>query len=508
MSITRRDVLRGGLLGAGALMGAHMLRGMPAWAQAGDTAKDAMNVLFIGVDDLRPVLGCYDYPGVHTPNLDALAARGTVFDRAYCQYPVCGPSRASLLTGLRPETNGVVGNRRPEFRKNLPDHVTLPENFKNSGWWSMEMGKIFHVRDPQSYSREKWIPETPYAYPIYGKPETIAEQKKLKAANKPDDWWGYKRWVRHIPWEAPEVEDNVLFDGQLADKAIEILNEVKGRPFFLAPGFFRPHLPFIAPKKYYDMYPLDSLELPDNRSLPDGAPHFATYHSAESRSYTGVPKRGDLPEKLQRELLRGYYASVSYVDAQIGRLLDHLKRTGLDKNTAVMLWGDHGYHFGEHGTWNKSTNFEEATRSTLIASVPGQKTTGQKAHGLVEFVDMYPTLCDVCGLETPDNLQGASFAPLLDSPGREWKKAAFSQARPRGRMGRSIRTDRYRYVEWEKDGEIVDRTLYDHQTDPGENVSVADDPEYAETVAELSMRLQRGFTGDGWKAELPDAARK
>ncbi len=504
MRITRRRLLRRGLAGAGALVGMGLPRGQ-ATASSEKGNAPSVNVLFIGVDDLRPVLGCYGCDAVETPNLDALAARGTVFERAYCQMPVCGPSRASLLTGLRPETVGVTSNRGVDFRRAFPDHVTLPQQFKNHGYWCMELGKIFHLRDPRSYSVPKWLPETPYAYPIYGNPETIAGQKRRKVARKPANWWGVDKWVRHIPWEAPDVADGVLFDGQLADKTIEVLRRVKDRRFFLAPGFFRPHLPFVAPKRYYDKIPLDAIELPSNRSPAAGAPPFATYRSAETRQYTGVPAKSELPEELQRELLRGYYASVMYVDAQVGRVLNELDRLGLWDSTAVMLWGDHGYHFGEHGTWNKSTNFEEATRSTLIAAFPNQKARGTKARGLVEFVDMYPTLCDVCGLGVPESLEGFSFAPLLDKPDRPWKTAAFSQARPWGRMGRSIRTDRWRYVEWEAEGRVVARELYDHDSAAGENANVVGSSEHRAVVEGLSRRLRRGFRKGGWRSELPSA---
>jgi len=471
-------------------------------AAESDGPQPKYNVVFIGVDDLRPVLGCYGNPVVKTPHLDALAARGTVFRRAYCQWPSCLPSRTSLLTGLRPDTL-----RDANFRQWLPDHVPLPQHFKNHGAFCMSFGKMYHRQDPVSWSVQKWIPKGNPWYPIYAKPETLAlqqqkvQQQKGNRPNKPPDWWGFQegrntRWAKAIASEDPEVPDNVLFDGQLADRVIEVLREHREERFFLAPGFFRPHLPFIAPKKYYDMYPPESLKLPENRYLPEGAPSFVHYDSAESRSYLDVPKSGQpITDEKQLDLLRGYYASVSYVDAQIGRVLDELDRLGLTEETVVMLWSDHGYHFGEHGTWNKLTNFEEATRSTLIVSAPGQSQPGTATDGLVEHVDMYPTLCELCGLPVPEGLEGTSFAPPMEGPSRAWKKAAFSQANPRGRTGRTMRTHRYRYTEWTKGREVVAVEVYDHQTDPGENVNLAGKPDNQGLVDELAKTFRAGWRG-------------
>lgn len=466
-----------------------------------DSARPKYNVMFITVDDLRPVLGCYGDLEVKTPNLDALAARGTVFRRAYCQLPSCLPSRTSVLTGLRPETTGVLTNGDLNFRSRFRDHVTLPQHFKNHGAFCMSFGKMFHRQDPASWSTQKWIPKGNPCYPIYGKPETIALQvKRGSGPRKPSDWWGFQegrntRWAKALAWEAPEVPDNVLFDGQLADAVIRELRKGCRERFFLAPGCFRPHLPFVAPKPYFDMYPLDSLKLPANRNLSTGAPSFVHYDSAELRSYMDMPKRGQpIPEEKQIEVLRAYYAAVTYVDAQIGRMLDELDRLKLTRQTVVVLWSDHGYHFGEHGTWNKLTNFEEATRSTLIVSVPGQLRPGTTADGLVELVDLYPTLCELCALPVPEGLEGASFATLLDEPDRPGKRVALSQANPRGRMGHTMCTDRYRYTEWTHKGKLVAVELYDHQTDPGENVNLAARPESQALVNKFSKQLQAART--------------
>ena len=466
-------------------------------ASESEGAGPKYNVLFIAVDDLRPVLGCYGDTKVKTPNLDALAARGAVFRRAYCQLPSCLPSRTSVLTGLRPETTGVLTNGDANFRSRFPDHVSLPQHFKSHGAFCMSFGKMFHRQDPVSWSVEKWIPMGNPFFPIYGKPETIALQReKGSGPAKPPDWWGFQkgrntRWAKAIGWEDPDVPDNALFDGQLADAVIRVLRERRHERFFLAPGCFRPHLPFIAPKPYFDMYPLEDLKLPVNRELPDGAPSFVHYDSAEARSYLDVPKRGQpIPEQKQLELLRGYYASVTYVDAQIGRVLDELDRLDLTDETVVMLWSDHGYHFGEHGTWNKLTNFEEATRSTMIVSAPARERHGIAVDGMIEHVDMYPTLCELCGLPVPEGLEGASFAPLLENAERPGKPVILSQANPTGkRMGRTMRTDRYRYTEWTVRGEPIGVEIYDHQTDPAENVNLAAEPRNQA----LTDRLARQF---------------
>jgi arylsulfatase A-like enzyme len=462
------------------------------------------NVLLIGVDDLRPVLGCYGNTVAKTPHLDALAARGTVFCRAYCQAASCLPSRTALLTGLRPEATGVLSNRSPPFRRRLPDHVALPQYFKNHGARCLSFGKVYHTRDPRSWSVPAWIPEGKPWYPIYGEPETLALQKRLGSGpKKPSDWWGFQkgrneRWAKAVSWEAPDVEDDALFDGQVADRVIEALAACRGKRFFLAPGFFRPHLPFVAPRKYYDLYPPGRLKLPRNRSLPDGAPPFVHNRSAEARSYLDVPGDGEpIPDEKQLELLRGYYASVSYVDAQVGRLIAALDRLGLRDETVVVLWSDHGYHFGEHGTWSKGTNFEEATRSVLIVAAPGAGRHGTATDRLVELVDVYPTLCDLCALPVPEGLQGTSFAPLLDEPGRPWKGAAFSQAISKRRTGRTMRTDRYRYTEWSEGERVVAVEVYDHRNDAGENVNLAGRAEHRALV----QRLADAFAA-GWRASL------
>jgi len=289
------------------------------------------------------------------------------------------------------------------------------------------------------------------------------------------------------------VPDEALFDGRIAGKAIEAMREIKAKPFFLAVGFTKPHLPFVAPKKYYDMYPLEKVKLPANPYPPKDVPRIALADFGELRAYADIPEKGALSEKQTRELIRGYYAATSYVDAQIGRVIDELDRTGLRDKTIVVLWGDHGYQLGEHGLWNKHTNFEVATRSPLIISAPGVTKMGKKTDALVELVDVYPTLIQLAGLPMQQGLEGTGLVPLLHSPKLDWKRSAFSQY-PRGRvMGYSIRTDRYRYTEWSEQGKVpVGVELYDHRVDPAENVNIANLPEKKAIVAELSRQLKLG----------------
>jgi len=443
-----------------------------------------------------------------------------VFNRAYCQQAVCSPSRTSLMTGRRPDTTRVY-DLQTHFRLHLPDVVTLPQHFKAHGYTCRSFSKIYHggLNDPASWSEPHWRPRAPG----YLKPETLADMRKqraaLKAAGKLSPTKVLKRdpktgmplkvsrprfRVRGPSWEDPACEDNALADGKTADQAVKVLRELfreqKDRRFFLAVGFLKPHLPFVAPKRYYDMYPKESITLADNPFAPKDCPPMALHSSGELRSYTDIPRKGfsakSVPDAKALELIRGYYACTSYVDAQIGRVIGELGRLGLRDRTVIVLWGDHGWQLGEHGLWCKHSNFETSARSPLLCSVPGQKAKGAKTDALTEFVDIYPTLCDLCGLPIAKELEGMSFAPLLDKPDRPWKKAAFSQY-PRGRyMGYSMRTDRYRYTEWGLLGrEPVAVELYDHKTDPNENVNVADRGENKAIVAELSRVLRKGWRG-------------
>lgn len=468
-----------------------------------DEAPKKLNVLFIAVDDLRPIGPCYGDPVVKTPNLERLAARGVVFNRAYCQQAVCSPSRSSLLTGRRPDTTRVY-DLVTHFRTALPDVITLPQHFKLNGYTARSVGKIYHggYDDPKSWSAPAEFGKAPG----YG-PEGQELLKKLReeARKAGKDLSKRENQPRGPATESPDVRDAELTDGATAHRAIELLNEMKDGPFFLAVGFLKPHLPFVAPKKYWDLYKPSDIRLATNPNPPLDAPKYAWHNSGELRAYHDMPKN-DKPftEAQARRLVHGYYAAVSFMDAQLGRVLDELDRLKLSDRTVIVLWGDHGWQLGEHGMWCKHCNYETSARAPLIVAVPGRKAAGKKSDALVEFVDIYPTLAEACGLPQPAGVEGTSLTPLLDDPARAWKSAAFSQypraipGQGRG-MGYSLRTDRYRLVEWTvADKDFREYELYDHQTDPDENVNLAKKPEHAEQVKRLTEQL-RG----GWKAAVP-----
>ena len=447
-------------------------------------AEARKNILFIAVDDLRPELGCYGNPIIKSPNIDRIAKAGVVFENAFCQQAVCSPSRSSLLTGTRPDTT-KVWDLATHFRKALPDIVTLPEQFKSNGYFTQSMGKIYHhgFDDPQSWS----VPST---FP-----------KALFNAG------GARKEGRGPAFLATNGADNELHDGELADMAVASLRGMKERnqPFFLAVGFIRPHLPFISPKKYWDLYDPAKIPLAPNPFRPKDAPGYSIVSGGEIHSYDGVPKDQHLPDDYARQAKHGYYAAVSYVDAQIGRVVDELDRLGLRESTIIVLWGDHGWKLGEHDAWAKHSNVENDTHAPLLVSVPGTAGVGKKCPALVEFVDVYPTLCDLAGLPKPATAEGFSFKPLLDDPTKAWKSAAFSQyprkSGKRNLMGYSMRTDRYRLTTWvlKEDVNTVDAVeLYDHQTDPQENTNIAGDPANNELVAKLTAQWRAG-----WKAAMP-----
>ncbi|GAB4139107.1 MAG: sulfatase [Thermogutta sp.] len=488
---------------------------LSAATSANATPGRKLNVLFIAVDDLKPELGCYGASHIKSPHIDALASEGILFERAYCQQAVCSPSRTSLLLGRRPDTTRVY-DLQTHFRKNLPDVVTLPQHFKNHGYYTRGLSKIYHggLDDPPSWSVPHWTP----GGPGYGKPETLTalaeETARLRREQGPatevlerDPKTGMvlrmtaPKWRARGPaWEDPDVADDALPDGKTTGEAIRILQEIKDRPFFLAVGYLKPHLPFVAPKRYFDLYPRAEIALAPNPEPPKNCPPIALTTWGELRAYKDIPAKGPLSDEMARDLIRAYYASVSYVDAQIGRLMETLESLGLKDNTVVILWGDHGWHLGDHGLWCKHTNFESAARVAMILRVPGQKRPGSKTQALVEFVDIYPTLCELCGLPLPEGLEGTSMVPLLDDPEQPWKKAAFSQY-PRGSvMGYSMRTERFRYTEWQprNGGPPVAVELYDHDADPREDVNLADEPDFRSIRRELSEQLKAG-----WQAAVP-----
>lgn len=467
----------------------------PATASAASAQRP--NVLFIAVDDLRVNLGCYGDAQAITPNIDALADAGTLFDRAYCQQAICSPSRSSLLTGQRPDTIQVY-DLHTHFRQAAPDTVTLPEYFKQNGYRTQGIGKIYHwgLDDPQSWTvpinlvGDRVKTDRPRSG-AYVTPHGIEVNEAVKAKPKTGPYAGYQ-WG--LAYESQDIADEEHGDGALTVAAVRTLGELaknKDEPFFLAVGYLKPHLPFLAPSKYWDLYPPEDMDLSGFTDVPPGIPGIALTKSNELRTYAEIPREGPLPLELQINLLRGYYACTSFIDAQVGLLIDALKKNGQWDNTIVILWGDHGFHLGDKTIWGKHTNFEEAVRAPLIIRTP-DGTQGQVAEGLCEFVDVYPTLCELAGLDIPDDLAGVSLQPVMDDPDETVKPYAFSQY-PRGPniWGYTVRTERYRYTVWEhlRDQARMGVELYDHTTDPMETVNLARDPAYAATVEELDRIL-------------------
>lgn len=461
------------------------------------------NVLFIAVDDLRPDLGCYGHPLVQSPNIDRLALAGRVFDRAYCQQAVCSPSRSSLMTGTRPDTTRVW-DLKTHFRKALPDVVTLGQHFKNHGYFVQGVGKIYHggYDDPPTWS-VPW--QTPKAA-RYALPGNLELDRRAGDGEEEGGKPAAKN-MRGPAFEAADVPDDTFQDGKVAQFAIGRLREfrAKSEPFFLAVGFIKPHLPFVAPKRYWDLYDPRRIALAPNKFRPRHAPDYAILPGGELRNYHGIPS-GSIPDDLARQLKHGYCAAVSYMDAQVGRVLDELDRLDLRTNTVVVLWGDHGWKLGEHDAWCKHSNAENDVNAPLILAAPGMPGAGRHSRALVEFVDIYPTLCELAGLPVPGHVEGVSFRPLLEDPDRPWKTAAFSQyPRPRqgGLMGYSMRTDHYRFTRWvhrDDPARVEAIELYDHQVDPQENENVADRPEHADLVRKLTEQA-----GAGWRGALSSA---
>ncbi len=460
---TRRDFLKTSLKAGAAVFTTGLLPRLHARAASS-------NVLFISVDDLRPLLGCYGHPEMHTPNIDALAERGTLFNRAYCQFPVCNPSRASVLTGLRPDTVGVYDNPT-DFREVLPEVVTLPQHFKAHGYHTRSVGKIAH-------GAAAWKDELSWSAPIW--------RQRWKAIDKSTS----------PSWQALDVTDDELEDGKIANAAIQVLNEIKEQQFFLAVGFNKPHLPFYAPSKYFEHYTLQDFRLPVDSTLPLNAPTLAS-NPKWLKAYQDIPHNPPLPDGLTLELTRAYAANISYVDALVGRILTQLDTLGLAQNTAIVFWGDHGFHLGEHGCWRKNTLFEVSLRSPLIVSTPEQIPRAASSDALVELVDIFPTLCDICQLPAPAELEGSSLVPLFEQPTQPWKPAVFSQLKRGTINGYSVRTARYRYTEWGDDGSSG-KELYDYLNEPDETENIALRQENAALVAQLSEQLKAG-----WQQAMP-----
>jgi arylsulfatase A-like enzyme len=482
-------------------------------AALGSTAAEKPNVLFIAVDDLKPILGCYGDPLVKSPNIDRLASMGTVFLNAHCQQAVCGPSRASLLTGLRPDTT-KVWDLETRIRDVLPDVVTLPQYFKQNGYTAVGTGKIFDPRsvdgqvsdDPSSWSRPYvQFPKNPDEEFGCVNPEFVTKVRALGLKGVRGEGKLKKELGGTPPVELDQdVPDDAYDDGRIAKTGMALLKELaaKDTPFFVAVGFKKPHLPFVAPKKYADLYERSQFKLAEIKTLPAGAPEYAGQPGWELRtgSYSDIPLLNEgrpIPDEMQITLIHGYHACVSYTDAQIGKLLDTLESSGKASNTIIVLWGDHGWHLGDHGIWCKHTNYEQATRAPLIIA-DLRKPKAQKSSSPVGFLDIYPTLCDLAGLPIPGNLEGVSLTPVLKNPAVSVIEAAVSQF-PRSvskgieAMGYSFRDTRYRYTEWiKKDyragqttGETIAREFYDYEADPLEQRNLIDRPEYATEVKRL-----------------------
>jgi len=468
MKPNRRDFVKyslGGILAASAA-GAMAPKGSAKKVASGKKK----NVLFIIVEDLKNIMGCYGNPLVKTPNINRLSQRGLRFDRAYCQYPVCNPSRSSFMTGLRVDTVGIYENVSP-WTRNIGHVMTMPRFFKDNGYHTIRMNKVFHGTgihdDPGAWSE------------MYD----MGTSKLGRAGETRNLTDGVVPWCS---WLAANGADEDQQDGVITSKAIELLEQKREKPFFIALGLAKPHDPFNAPKKYFDVYNVDELMppvLPENR-YPE---QEYTIQSGWKESFD----RFSLQDK--KEYLRAYYACTTFVEAQIGRIMDTLDKQDLWKDTVVMFNGDHGYNLGEHDWWNKNVLFEDSCRIPMIAVVEGETRPATSCGELVELVDLFQTFADLCGLRAPKNLQGLSFRPLLSNPYQKWKKAAFSQVRRgAGLDGMSVRTKRWRYIEWQRKGKVMARELYDHASDAGEYRNLAELNEFAGICGELSKLLKNG----------------
>jgi len=468
------------------------------WARS--TVAERPNVLLICVDDLRTHLGCFGYDDILSPHIDQLAKEGRLFTRHYVSVAACGPSRCSLLTG---RYHGRSWDAWGEARKlnTEPDvPVSLPHLFRRNGYRTLCIGKVSHkpggVMDddrqdvhqvPFSWDRA-YAPTGPWHTPwsaFFGYKGGHAYNNVVRPV---------KKNAPRLPYEAADVPDTGYPDGLNAQAAIEQLRELAGRdqPFFLAVGFYKPHLPFCAPKKYWDLYDPEKLGLAANPHEPEGVdPALVNHRSYELTHYKWPWGKGNIPEEQAKKLRHGYYACTSYVDAQIGMVLDEYRRSGLEKNTIVVLWSDHGYHLGEHGMFCKYTNYEISAGSPLIVKAPDMPQPGAGTRSLVESIDIYPTLAELCGLTAPDSVEGQSMAALIQDPEAPGREYARSVTFPRGHTCRSLRTDRWRFIAWQKGGQTVMVELYDHEADPDENANVA--PNHPEVVKQLSSKLEAAY---------------
>jgi len=520
------------------------------------TVKQKPNILFIAVDDLRPELGAYGSEIAITPNLDKLAGDGLLFENAYCQQAICSPSRASLMTGARPETIGVVENYT-YFRDANPDIITLPQHFRANGYETVYAGKIYHGKftdSALSWSRQPATGKVQYEKPDYPGAYALKENQEIYEKNQAEirakyNSVGHYALGRGPAYESADVPDHAYIDGYHTELAIATMKDMvekNDKPFFLGLGFRLPHLDWNSPKKYWDLYDREKIPMAEHTQAPNNGASMGLHASFELRVRHGIPKNGPIEGDLARTLKHAYLASVSYVDAQIGKMIAALEASGIRDNTIIIVWSDHGWHLGDMGIWGKATNYEIATRVPMMIWTPDMPdgSRGKSTDALVELIDMYPTLVELAGLTAPTHLEGNSFAPLLENPAQPWKKAAFSQfpspalrewaANPltkemretyfgplieevEGRiieqqkdkwdrqffenelMGYSMRTERYRFVAWKErnnpKAKPIYVELYDHNTDPKETENIAENNE--ELVAELTAQLQKG-----WRANM------
>jgi len=457
------------IAGIGWTLGCRANAPAPAPMAAEQSAKKR-NVLLIISDDLCNDLSCYGAPVV-SPNVDRLASEGIRFDRMYCQYPLCGPSRCSFVSGLRPDTTGVLQNGLP-VRHKIKDLVTLPELFRHNGYTAMRVGKIYHLGIPGQVGQPG--PDDPQSWnSTFNPPGAEFTTDGDEYDPNPKNGQSFRR----VMGKGEGIEQA---DYQSASEAMRLLNENKDRPFFLAVGFIRPHVPEIAPKKYFDLYDMSKIKMPKNPpGIRDQVP-AAAFHS--NLVDFGMDERGCL------ESIRAYHATTSFMDAQAGRVLDELSRLGLRDNTVVVFMSDHGYLLGQHEAWQKMMLFEEACRVPFIVSYPGMSHRGTSTRAITESVDMYPTVAELCGLKGPKELQGKSLVSVLQNPKSDFKDAAFSQLQRKTGDGHSIRTDRWRYTEWGNSG-VLGAELYDHEIDPHEFTNLAKDKAHDDVVRDLKKRL-------------------
>ena len=441
-------------------------------------AEQKPNILFIAVDDLKPVLGCYGDKAAITPNIDRLASRGTVFTKAYCQWPVCGPTRASLMTSLRPEASGVM-DLKTDVRAKNPAVVTLTQHFIAQGYTAAGCGKIY---DPRCVDNKKDCDKPSWSLPF------VTPDAKNSNAEHAEGAPAYA--------VAEGGEDDQM-DGQIALTGMGLMKKLAAEkePFFLAVGFKKPHLPFFAPKAYFDLYDPAKLSLATHQGGISGDSGYALHDSPEFRGYGSIPKTGPLPEQVQREALHAYLACVSFVDAQIGRLMKQLDDLGLAQNTIVVLWGDHGFHLGDHGMWGKHSVLENAARVPLIV-VPPAGSVVKENTSPVEFTDIFPTLCTLAKAPVPEGIAGRSLQALLDGKEKSVREGALTVFQNKGAIGYSYRTERHRYTEWvNKFGKTVATDLFDYEADALETKNLASDPANAALIEKLAAALRRDAAG-------------